>query len=180
VAFNPEGANRLGMTKLRHDRPLLRYLDNTAREYRKLQALPYFAIQSQKAPLPERRYVYKEKNQAAFDQAMKTYDLLPVEAQASISDLIETAQAILDARLTLFQSMKSLSSKKNLMALDQAKNDCRAACVAFNKVCAEVRVNGVSPARSWWAKFRLSMGPEWENFLEIDEFINQTRTHGSA
>jgi hypothetical protein len=163
------------MTKLRHDRPILRYLDNLRRE-NDLALAPIVTRPISKAEKPAARRLLRPRDEGAYERHIDAFDRLPEQSRNVIDRLFEQANVLLNARMEYIQS---IGTRKNMgkkqVRYQHELNGFRDSCIAYNRHCASQTRDGKSPAREWFAKLRVIMGSEWTHFEEMDDTIAETR-----
>lgn len=164
------------MAEIRHDRPILKYLDNLRRENQRASMLEHSPTLQPKTDKSAPRRLQQPRNETAYTRHIETFDLLPELSKAAIGQILDDANALNEARMVYIESIGSRKhTGKRKAKYDEAYASLRAACAAYNVRCkAELR-DGKSISREWWARLRVVMGAEWEPFEEIDEFIKETR-----
>ncbi|MDE1918885.1 MAG: hypothetical protein KGJ57_22920 [Sphingomonadales bacterium] len=164
------------MTQIRHDRPILRYLDNMRREYQRDDIYNiYSAAPKNKIDKKSPRRLKKDLNERAYSAHMDSFIRISETSQAAIGIMLDRANDLLNARI---EHIKAIGARKNVSKYEalskSAQNALMAACAEYNAVCNHEVRGGKSPAREWFAKLRVIMGKEWEAFEEMDEFIKET------
>lgn len=163
------------MTQLRHDRPILKYLDNLTREIRKGQIFP--AAGPPERPkgnnIPDR--LTRSRDDASYNRVLAEYESLPENSQMVIGSLISATVVISNARLNLLETLRTLNNPKRQAAYDEAFVSLCEASASFEEACQREVAEGNSPTRKWWAKLRVSLGQEWEPFEEADQLIKDAR-----
>ncbi|NCN84404.1 MAG: hypothetical protein GW808_10915 [Sphingomonadales bacterium] len=163
------------MSKIRHNRPYLRYLDNLRREMKVASgpsSLQQPVLKSEKT-IPQR--LLRERDEKAYNRHIEAFDTLPENSQKALDHLFDGANTLLEARFNYIESIgtrKRVAKRK--LALEEAYEKMRLACAAYNLHCNNERRKGKPYTREWFAKLRTIMGSEWTHFEEIDELIKET------
>lgn len=163
------------MTKRRHDRPILRYLDNLRRENslsRALDSTPTTSKPEKAAP----RRLLRPRDEGAYERHINVFDGLSEQSRAVIDKMFEQANVLLNARMEYIESIgtrKHMGKKQS--RYEQELELFRLSCIAYNRHCVSETRDGKSPAREWFARLRVIMGSEWTHFEEMDDIISETR-----
>lgn len=163
------------MSYIRHDRPLLRYLDNIRRESKS-----YFPTSIAKnAKRNSKSVILKnQNNNTSRDQYIlhiHLFDSLAESSKTIIEKMIDNFNVVVVTRVEYIKSISSSKNRKNSKLLyDNAQSSLRDCCLEYNSICRDELKYGSSPTKEWFSKLRLVLGSDWLAFEELDQIIRET------
>jgi len=169
------------MSRIDHNRPSLRYLDNLRRELSRVPlisqpawALPQAPVRPAPTHQPQAR---PAASAAAYERHIQRFDALTQEQQQVLDHMINAYGALIDARLAELEVFLEPGKrrKERRAAREKAERVVSNACSAFHKQCRLEAAGGKSPTREWYRKLLTLLGPERTHWEELEIIIKETR-----
>ena len=124
------------MTKLRHDRPALRYSDNVRRELQRL-SLPGAAAPVEVTKTTPRRLL-RPRDDKAYDKHLAAFNQLPEGARTTLDQLFSQAGQMMGSRLVYVESIGTRKRHaERSSAYEADKQALHAACRIYNAHCRD-------------------------------------------